>query len=98
MTTVMPTKETEAYPRPYTIGASPGYQPPGVAAYPVVGQQQQTLIVAGQAPVQNVVLVQARSFNAQVSGLLPGFAFCKFTPGIIETFIRVSLTVSRRVQ
>ena len=97
MTTVMPTKETEAYPPPYTTGASPGYQPPGVAAYPVVGQQQ-TLIVAGQAPVQNVVLVQARPCNPQVSGLLPGFAFCTFTPGIIETFIRVSLTVSRRVQ
>jgi len=104
MTTVVPAKETEAYPPPYATGgfqAPPVYQPPGCqpqgAAYPVVGQQHQTVIVAGQAPVQNVVLVQARSYNAQVSGLLPGFAFCKFTPGIIETFIRVSLTVSHCV-
>ena len=112
MTAEIPAKETEAYPPPYapnqqgvavqqqayppTYSAS-GYPPQG-AAYPVTGQQQQTFFVAaGRAPVQNVVLVQARSYNPQVSDLLPGFAFCKFTPGIIETFIRVPLTVSTHV-
>jgi len=106
MTAVVPTKETEAYPPPYAtvqqgeFVAQQAYPPtytPQSVAYPVVGQQQQTVVVAGQAPVQNVVLVQARSCNPQVSGVLPGFAFCKFGPGIIETFIRVSLTVSTRV-
>ena len=108
MTAVVPAKETEAYPPPYSPNQQghfavqqPAYPPaylsgypPQGAAYPVAGQQPQTLFVVGRAPVQNVVLVQARSYNPQVSGLLPGFAFCKFTPGIIETFIRVSLTVS----
>ena len=29
-------------------------------------------------------------------GLAPGFDFCKFVPGVVETFVRVSLGVSYR--
>ena len=66
-------------------------------AYP--GQQQMALTVTSQVPVagQNTVVVQAVA-NDQVPGLVPGCAFCKFVPGIIETIIRLSLVVSFEVR
>ena len=83
--------QQQAYPPAY----APTYPPQG-AVYPVVGQQQQTVVVTGgQIPVQNVVLVRpnGRGHNPQVAGAQPGPAFCLFAPGMIETGIRVSLVV-----
>ena len=54
-------------------------------------------VVSQQVPMQNVVLVQTVPINQQKPGIAPGFAFCKFTPGVIETVIRVSLVVSHVV-
>ena len=68
------------------------------AVRPAYNQQQTTAVfnVVGGAPVaQNPLVVQTfRRTNVQIPGVYPGAAFCKFTPGILETFIR-SLTVVR---
>ena len=37
--------------------------------------------------------VHTEDLYLQTSGCQPGFAFCKFLPGIIETIIRVSIMV-----
>jgi len=44
---------------------------------------------------QSVLLIPTLHNNPQVPGCYPGFAFCRFTPGIIETIIRVSIVVCR---
>ena len=97
-------KEADVYPSPNQpaefvkqtcpVEPYPDYPP----AYP--GQQEMIALsvpgqvpsVAGQPPT-TIVVVQARG-NNQVPGLVPGCAFCKFVPGVIETIIRLSLVVS----
>jgi len=75
--------------------AYPSSAVPPPPSYP--GHQQQTsanVAFFGGTPVtQNVLVIQTVRANAQVPDVYPGFAFCKFTPGIIETLIRTSLAV-----
>ena len=78
-------------PNPPAVVSQQAYQP----AY--VGQQHTVVVATPQVPMQNVVLVQTVPINQQKPGIAPGFAFCKFTPGVIETVIRVSLVVSHVV-
>jgi len=78
-------------PNPPVVVQQQAYQP----AY--VGQQHTVVVTAPQVPMQNVVFVQTVPINQQKPGIVPGFAFCKFTPGVLETVIRVSLVVSHIV-
>ena len=42
---------------------------------------------------QDALLIPLTHTHQQTRGCYPGFAFCKFHPGIVETFIRVSVLV-----
>ena len=42
----------------------------------------------------DVVTAPLAQMSFQKPDFFPGFAFCKFVPGVVETFIRGSLTVS----
>ena len=42
---------------------------------------------------QHAMLIALPHNDPQTTGCYPGFAFCKFLPGRIETIIRVSLMV-----
>ena len=82
----------QQYPPAAYYPAPSSFQPPP----PGYNQQQQTtgVVVVGSAPMaQNVLVVQTVRANVQIPGVYPGPAFCMFTPGIIETFIRSSLVV-----
>ena len=98
----------QPYPVGAPIGYG-GQQPPVAAYYPLPGSQviagqpppayaqQQTsnVVVVGGAPTaaQNVVVVQTVRANVQIPEVYPGVAFCMFSPGIIETIIRISTMV-----
>ena len=92
--TWMPMGANPPPPPSYVLNPAPVLVQPQVYQPAYAGQQNTMVVTASQVPMQNVVLVQTVSVNAQQPGIVPGFAFCKFAPGVIETLIRVSLAVS----
>ena len=73
------------------------YPPPAYQPQPVQQQNTTGVVVIGGPTVpvaQNVVVVRTLRTNVQIPDTYPGVAFCKFTPGIIETVIRSSIVVS----
>jgi len=86
---------------PAAVGGGLEAEPP--PAYPVstphvqVSNTAMIFTTGNSRPVLRNLMIHTVHPDSQVQGTYPGFAFCRFTPGKIETLIRSSIAVKEKL-